>query len=1491
MTKLNVVVQNATGLSETCDPYVELTVDKTVQQTRVKKNESNPQWNETFEFDVAIDSSVQRSVSSQDPSQYLQVCLYDSNWGPDSQLSAQSLSLANLSMGIPQQMPLMFNLRNGGSVTLYIQLTLLGSNSAAADAPTVASSSGGNPTQLMTPPPPSFGGSGSGGGGSSVTQTTKTMATVSPARSGLLTVQPMQIRGLPPRPIGDQTEQFTQIALTFGVGNDTVTTSLVKYESGVGVWPSGELVSLTVPLQMQHDGHCVACADLHISLNDQEFVGFTSNIIPLSTLVHGVPGNAEVPILSGAVTLVLTAEDFGTPVDMQPPAGPASQSASLDDGATASATTTVPPWVKDSSSLTQTQQQQSRGGGGGGMVSSDSAMSATVGQTHQQGPVCANVKICAVEGLLNIPQQVMVASEGCYVTVFSQRTNQSFNTEWVQPTNQIHVWDQTFLFRGTDPNDQLDVRFLSASGAIVAQDSIALFNLPLEQPQHREISIQGGARLTYSVHVSGQGSTLNSSLAPTVLSTQQRPHASDTHTSVDGIRNTQYSLGNTADTAPDSQMSSNATDRSLQQHGGPPGGMMGSASSWGDGTQQARGSSVSSQQSQQQRGMGGGTFPQSQAQMADTRSTSASVQMSTVTSQAPSITQQFPQQQSRSSPPTASKRSVTLAEPHEQEGVASRDMVGPHWAGPGVVLPSNNNHNFQQPGGQASAAGGGGPPAGANLGITVQNGYALKGGDMIGKSDIYVVLRVGTSEYKTSVKDGPNPSWNEKFYFTVDTQGSHQQGCLISREEFVFVDVYDKDRFSKDDLLGRAQVRLQNLTMGFPKQAEIPVSKSPGGKLVITLQPYGWGLPPSAQQQMQAQYGGYSGSSHVGGAGGGGYNPNYPLQTPYNRPPGWSPQQAPPLAQGQFGAVPMAQEVGRLKVRVVQGCGLSESHHYGNSSQTGTKVYVKLKVGGQQEQQTTAQRPAMGSPVITWNEDFDMSVRLDPRVESLHVDVRQLKEVDGGHWSDIGSVGTSAMNLDTLTHRERTERKLRLNNGGELMVILQPTDFGLPPSPSSSQSSYMSSHAPSSSASNTMGQLSVRVSHGSNVRHASGQLFRVALQVGDDCHVTRPGSLTNNDTTILWNEDAAFRCTCHMASNSANKYTSTEDVLHVRVLNEQNVDCGAGMIFLKYLPYNQPQEHTVSMMGHGKVTLAVTAKDFGLPVTTLAPQVHNHHNQHHHSHNHHHGHSSGGGLSSQQYGNWGSLSPVKIYYDSLSGTTGHHYSSYSGGGSHRPYGGTPGYSYYYSTPSLGAGSYGSLGSVGSSSGSHGSGGYSSSSSSGGGNHVLPGFTSGRPSGAMYNYYSPAQSGTGASGAAAGATPFHGFSTGGGGMQQQYHYSSSGGSGSPVPVGSSSGSGGGSPFGASPMYLSSGGGANQQSYGGRGSPYKDGAVPRSAYTSQVAWNQVQCDGCDQVPLMGARYKCETCDNWDLCGSCFQRAAQLHDPTHKYLQMHPSPTAAT
>ncbi|CAF1372002.1 unnamed protein product [Adineta ricciae] len=52
--------------------------------------------------------------------------------------------------------------------------------------------------------------------------------------------------------------------------------------------------------------------------------------------------------------------------------------------------------------------------------------------------------------------------------------------------------------------------------------------------------------------------------------------------------------------------------------------------------------------------------------------------------------------------------------------------------------------------------------------------------------------------------------------------------------------------------------------------------------------------------------------------------------------------------------------------------------------------------------------------------------------------------------------------------------------------------------------------------------------------------------------------------------------------------------------------------------------------------------------------------------------------------------------------------------------------------------------------------------------------------------------------------------------------------------------------------------------------------------EYEWSHVSCDGCSAAPLIGQRYHCETCGNYDLCAACEKKG---HDHPLKLI---PQPT---
>lgn len=94
-----------------------------------------------------------------------------------------------------------------------------------------------------------------------------------------------------------------------------------------------------------------------------------------------------------------------------------------------------------------------------------------------------------------------------------------------------------------------------------------------------------------------------------------------------------------------------------------------------------------------------------------------------------------------------------------------------------------------------------------NVEVTLVKAVDLAAADMNGKSDPYVVFSVGESKRKSSVVTASvNPEWQpeEKFWFLTDDASF----------AVLDVQVFDHDRFTKDDLIGSASISLSQFLDG-----------------------------------------------------------------------------------------------------------------------------------------------------------------------------------------------------------------------------------------------------------------------------------------------------------------------------------------------------------------------------------------------------------------------------------------------------------------------------------------------------------------------------------------------------------------------------------------------------------------------------------------------------------------------------------------------------
>ena len=115
--------------------------------------------------------------------------------------------------------------------------------------------------------------------------------------------------------------------------------------------------------------------------------------------------------------------------------------------------------------------------------------------------------------------------------------------------------------------------------------------------------------------------------------------------------------------------------------------------------------------------------------------------------------------------------------------------------------------------------------------------------DTIGKTDAYVVIRVGGQQQKTRVIDNSlNPRWDETFHFQN-----------ISQSTGILLKFYDKD-VAADDQFGQLELNTNAFAVGkvVDNWYEIKGIKKRGGNVHLVIHVAPSGAPPFVQQQMPA---------------------------------------------------------------------------------------------------------------------------------------------------------------------------------------------------------------------------------------------------------------------------------------------------------------------------------------------------------------------------------------------------------------------------------------------------------------------------------------------------------------------------------------------------------------------------------------------------------------------------------------------------------------
>ncbi|EZG67250.1 C2 domain protein [Gregarina niphandrodes] len=114
----------------------------------------------------------------------------------------------------------------------------------------------------------------------------------------------------------------------------------------------------------------------------------------------------------------------------------------------------------------------------------------------------------------------------------------------------------------------------------------------------------------------------------------------------------------------------------------------------------------------------------------------------------------------------------------------------------------------------------------ALLSITVHEGKGLAGG-FLGRRDPYLIGTMGDQKFHTSAvnNNGKNPLWDQTF------------ALPYNGEPTIEMEIYDRDRMRKDDLMGTGRIQLDILQIQNFIQYDVPIEKrgKPAGIVRITL--------------------------------------------------------------------------------------------------------------------------------------------------------------------------------------------------------------------------------------------------------------------------------------------------------------------------------------------------------------------------------------------------------------------------------------------------------------------------------------------------------------------------------------------------------------------------------------------------------------------------------------------------------------------------------
>eukprot|EP01101_Sappina_pedata_P010959 TRINITY_DN7064_c0_g1_i1.p1 TRINITY_DN7064_c0_g1~~TRINITY_DN7064_c0_g1_i1.p1 ORF type:complete len:310 (+),score=79.54 TRINITY_DN7064_c0_g1_i1:15-944(+) len=128
------------------------------------------------------------------------------------------------------------------------------------------------------------------------------------------------------------------------------------------------------------------------------------------------------------------------------------------------------------------------------------------------------------------------------------------------------------------------------------------------------------------------------------------------------------------------------------------------------------------------------------------------------------------------------------------------------------------------------------------LRVTINQATGLPVADSNGKSDPYAIFKIAKYSEKTkTISKTLNPVWNHDLSVYLDPKPSRK---TEPQEDIAFIEVYDSDMFSRDDLLGTTSFNIALLHPNTPKAEWYNLNKpngSPAGRIQVTLTAVNWG--------------------------------------------------------------------------------------------------------------------------------------------------------------------------------------------------------------------------------------------------------------------------------------------------------------------------------------------------------------------------------------------------------------------------------------------------------------------------------------------------------------------------------------------------------------------------------------------------------------------------------------------------------------------------